>query len=162
MFFHAYGVDVIQDGTDVKGVVFESKQGRQAILAKQVVDCSGDADVLFQAGGDYKQITHGIGHVVRLANMDRIWAKQPPKGPDGKVKGTHLTKWPMRSNEANPCTWWGNFGTGPKGNGPGHSGYFSAACCVQVASGTKRCQACRQPWLSLQPYSDELVGCVYK
>ena len=111
MFFHCWGVDTVQDGDKVLGVVFESKQGRQAILAKQVVDCTGDADVLFQAGGDYKQITHGIGHVVRLANMDRIWAKQPPKG------ASRTNKWPMRSNEANPCTWWGNCGTGPKGNG---------------------------------------------
>ena len=117
MFFHCWGVDVVQDGNKVLGVVFESKQGRQAILAKQVVDCSGDADMLFAAGGDYRQITHGIGHVVRLANMDRVKATRPPKGPDGKVKGQHLTKWPLRSNEANPSTWWGNFGTGPKGNG---------------------------------------------
>ena len=116
MFFHCWGVDTIQDGNKVLGIVFESKQGRQAILAKQVVDCTGDADVLFQAGGDYKQITHGIGHVVRLANMDRITAKKPPRGPDGKVKGK-LGRWPLRSNEANPSTWWGNFGTGPKGNG---------------------------------------------
>ena len=111
MFFHSWGVDVVQDGPNVLGVVFESKQGRQAILAKQVVDCSGDADMLFAAGGDYKQITHGIGHVVRLANMDRITAKKAPK------KASRLNKWPMRSNEANPSTWWGNFGIGPKGNG---------------------------------------------
>ena len=114
MFFHSWGVDVVQDGNKVLGVVFESKQGRQAILAKQVVDCSGDADMLFAAGGDYRQITHGIGHVVRLGNMDRIWAKERPKGPDGKPKQGN---WPTRSNEGNPSTWWGNFGTGPKGNG---------------------------------------------
>ena len=114
MFFHSWGVDTVQDGNKVLGVVFESKQGRQAILAKQVVDCSGDGDVLFAAGGDYRQITHGIGHVVRLGNMDRITATHPPKGADGKVKPG---KWPMRSNEGNPATWWGNTGTGPKGNG---------------------------------------------
>ena len=114
MFFHSWGVDTVQDGDKVLGVVFESKQGRQAILAKQVVDATGDGDVLFAAGGDYRQITHGIGHVVRLGNMDRITAKHPPKGPDGKVKPG---KWPMHSNEGNPSTWWGNFGTGPKGNG---------------------------------------------
>lgn len=117
MFFHCWGVDVIQQGNKVLGVVFESKQGKQAILAKQVVDCSGDADVLFQAGGNYRQITHGIGHVVRLGNMDRVTAKGAPKGPDGKVKKTVLSKWPTRSNEANPATWWGNYGTGIKGNG---------------------------------------------
>ena len=117
MFFHAWGVDVVQQGNAVQGVVFESKQGKQAILAKQVVDCTGDGDVLFAAGGDYRQITHGIGHVVRLANMDRITAKAPPRGADGKVKAPVLSKWPVRSNEANPSTWWGKFGTGPKGNG---------------------------------------------
>ena len=114
MFFHSWGVDTVQDGNKILGVVFESKQGRQAILAKQVVDCSGDGDVLFAAGGDYRQITHGIGHVVRLGNMDRITAKHPPKGADGKFKPG---KWPLRSNEGNPATWWGNMGTGPKGNG---------------------------------------------
>lgn len=114
LFLHAWGVDVIQDGNKVLGVVFESKQGRQAILARQVVDCSGDADMLFKSGGDYRQITHGIGHVVRLGNMDRITANIHPQGPDGKpLPG----RWPTRSNEANPTTWWGNSGTGPKGNG---------------------------------------------
>ena len=114
MFFHCWGVDTIQEGDKVLGIVFESKQGRQAILAKQVVDCTGDADVLYQAGGDYRQITHCIGHVVRLGNMDRITAKMPPRDADGKVK---KGKWPLSSNEANPATWWGNTGPGPKGNG---------------------------------------------
>jgi len=114
MFFHSWGVDVIQDGDKVQGVVFESKQGRQAILAKQVVDTTGDADLLFKAGGDYRQITHGIGHVVRLGNMDRITATRPPVGPDGRALPG---RWPIRSNEGNPSLWWGNTGSGPKGNG---------------------------------------------
>ncbi len=117
MFFHCWGVDVIQDGNRVLGVVFESKQGKQAILAKQVVDATGDADVLFQAGGNYNQITQGIGHVVRLANIDRVTAKGRPVDAEGKPVKTLVDKWPIRSNEANPCTWWGGNGTGPKGNG---------------------------------------------
>jgi len=113
MFFHAWGVDVIQDGAAVRGIVFESKQGRQAILAKQVVDCTGDADMLFRAGGDYRQFTHGIGSIVRLGNVDRITAETPPKGPDGKFR----RGWPTRSNEGNKSLWWGSTGPGPKGNG---------------------------------------------
>ena len=113
MFFHSWGVDVIQEGLAVKGVVFESKQGRQAILAKQVVDCTGDGDVFFQAGANYRQITHSLGFVTRLANIDRITAKVPPKGPDGKpLPG----RWPTRSNEANKSLAWCN-SLGPKGNG---------------------------------------------
>jgi len=114
MFFHSWGVDVIQDGERVQGVVFDSKQGRQAILAKVVVDCTGDADVLFQAGGDYRQITHGIGHVVRLGNIDRVTAQTPPRDKDGNILPG---KWPTRSNEGNGTTWWGYCSAGPTGNG---------------------------------------------
>ncbi len=113
MFFHSWGVDVIQDGAEVKGVIFESKQGTQAILAKQVVDATGDGDLLFSAGGNYRQITHGIGHCVQLANMDRITAKTFHRDKDGK----YFPHWPMRSNQLNRGLWWGNMGPGPKGNG---------------------------------------------
>ena len=43
-------VGVIKEGSRVKGVIIESKKGREAILAKIVVDCSGDGDVAFRAG----------------------------------------------------------------------------------------------------------------
>ena len=72
MFFHAWGVDVIQSGNAVQGVVFESKQGRQAILAKVVVDASGDGDMFHLAGAGYQQISHALGFVYRLGNFDRI------------------------------------------------------------------------------------------
>jgi hypothetical protein len=40
----------IMDGNQIKGVIIESKAGREAILAKNVIDCTGDADVAFRAG----------------------------------------------------------------------------------------------------------------
>ena len=109
MFFHSWGVDVIQDGNAVRGVVFESKEGRQAVLAKQVVDCTGDADMLFRAGGDYRQITHSIGFVSRWANMDRITASEHKCVGGGPAFRT-------RGNEGNPATAWVS-DLGPKGNG---------------------------------------------
>lgn len=99
MFFHSWGVDVIQDGDVVKGVVFDSKQGRQAILAKQVVDCTGDADMLFLAGGDYSQVTCPISTVFRWANMDTI---NPPQGAK--------SNFPLHGNEGNPDARWGAAG----------------------------------------------------
>ena len=42
--------DVVMDGDTLKGVIIESKSGREAILAKVVIDCSGDADVAYRAG----------------------------------------------------------------------------------------------------------------
>lgn len=41
---------VIKEGDDVKGVFIESKEGREVIMAKTVIDCTGDADVAFKAG----------------------------------------------------------------------------------------------------------------
>lgn len=34
----------------MKGAIFESKEGRHAILAKVVIDTTGDADLLSRAG----------------------------------------------------------------------------------------------------------------
>ncbi len=107
MFFHCWGVDVVQDGDRVQGVVFESKEGRQAILAKQVVDCTGDADLLFRAGGEYEQVTAPISTVFRRANMDAI---NPPKGV--------RARFPTRGNEGNPDAMWGG---GPMTTGNGLS-----------------------------------------
>jgi glycine/D-amino acid oxidase-like deaminating enzyme len=96
VFFHAWGVDVIQDGNAVRGIVFESKQGRQAVLAKVVVDASGDGDVCFQAGAGYTQISHALGFVHRLGNIDRIDAgKAPPatKFNLGLAEPTRTVSW---------------------------------------------------------------------
>jgi len=72
LFYHAWGVDVVKVGNEVRGVVFESKQGRQAILAKVVVDTTGDGDIFHQAGAGYRQMQHSIGYVYRTANVDRV------------------------------------------------------------------------------------------
>jgi glycine/D-amino acid oxidase-like deaminating enzyme len=42
--------DVVLEGNALRGVVVESKSGRQAILAQVVVDATGDADVAARAG----------------------------------------------------------------------------------------------------------------
>jgi FAD dependent oxidoreductase len=47
---HAVVIDAIVEGDALVGVVTHSKAGRGAILAKRVVDASGDADVAHDAG----------------------------------------------------------------------------------------------------------------
>ena len=54
-------VDSIVSGDEIRGVVVENKTGRQAILAKRVVDCSGDADAAFHAGCEVMQGRPGDG-----------------------------------------------------------------------------------------------------
>ncbi|MDG1032667.1 MAG: FAD-dependent oxidoreductase [Luminiphilus sp.] len=47
---HRLFVAPIMDGNHVRGAIVESKAGREAILAKRVIDASGDADVAYRAG----------------------------------------------------------------------------------------------------------------
>lgn len=47
---HRLFVAPIVDGDAIVGVITESKAGREAILAKRVIDASGDADVAYRAG----------------------------------------------------------------------------------------------------------------
>ncbi len=51
---HCATVDAIMEGNRIKGVVTESKSGRQAILAKRVIDATGDADIVNFAGAPYR------------------------------------------------------------------------------------------------------------
>jgi hypothetical protein len=46
LLLHAWASLPILAGDVVRGVVFESKEGRQAILAKMVIDTTGDADLI--------------------------------------------------------------------------------------------------------------------
>jgi len=47
---HCLTVDAITEGNSIKGVITESKSGRQAILAKRVIDATGDADIAYRVG----------------------------------------------------------------------------------------------------------------
>jgi hypothetical protein len=55
LLLHSWGTrPIMQDGA-VKGVYFESKSGRQAILAKVVIDSTGDGDIFVGAGAKYDE-----------------------------------------------------------------------------------------------------------
>lgn len=47
---HRQFVAPVMDGNVIKGIVVESKAGREAILAARVIDATGDADVAHRAG----------------------------------------------------------------------------------------------------------------
>jgi len=69
VFLHSWGVDAIMDGEKVRGAVFESKSGRQAILAKVVIDASGDGDIFAAAGAEYAKYSRYIGLVHRIGGL---------------------------------------------------------------------------------------------
>ncbi len=81
MLFHTWGAGAIMEGNIIKGVFIESKSGRQAILAKVVIDCTGDGDILHMAGENYEMMNYHIGLNYRLGNADRVDRSVPlPQG----------------------------------------------------------------------------------
>ena len=60
----------------IRGVIIETKSGRQAIRAKRVIDCTGDADVCAAAGAGFetgingKPWTQGVTLNALLAGLD--------------------------------------------------------------------------------------------
>lgn len=75
LLLHAWVVDVVRDGERVGGVVFESKQGRRALLARVVVDASGDLDVCRRAGAPFESDAEGSeSNIQHCLNTAWTWA----------------------------------------------------------------------------------------
>lgn len=60
-WYYSYVVDSIVENGRIRGVVVESKSGREAILAKVIIDASGDGDVAARAGIPYEVGRDGDG-----------------------------------------------------------------------------------------------------
>lgn len=50
---YTFASDVIMEENRIKGVILESKSGREAVMAKVVIDCTGDGDIAARAGAEY-------------------------------------------------------------------------------------------------------------
>jgi hypothetical protein len=60
---------IVEDGA-IKGVICESKEGRQAILGKIVVDATGDLDVAASAGAPFIEGAYIVTTVFRLGGVN--------------------------------------------------------------------------------------------
>ena len=65
-YLHAWGTMPLMEGNRAVGVVFESKSGRQAIMAKTVIDSTGDGDLLPFTPADFDT---DIDPNIRIANL---------------------------------------------------------------------------------------------
>jgi hypothetical protein len=76
LFLHSWGTRAIVDDGKVKGIIFESKSGRQAILGEIIIDGTGDGDLLPSAGAEYdgaiepSSRSSMLALVFRLGNCD--------------------------------------------------------------------------------------------
>jgi len=56
LLLHSLAVDVLKEGSTVRGVIVENTSGRQLILGKIVIDCTGEGDICVRAGAPYDKI----------------------------------------------------------------------------------------------------------
>ena len=56
---HVWAAKPIMEGNEVKGVIFESKEGRKAVLAKIVIDATGDGDIFRNSGAPFFTLSDG-------------------------------------------------------------------------------------------------------
>jgi len=105
LLFHSLIVDVIKDGNELKGIIIESKSGRQAIRAKIIVDATGDGDVYSRAGAQYEK-GDAEGKFMPVSMLFRLGGVRVPKYPaifncdplethvlrEGAMKGKHNLK----------------------------------------------------------------------
>ena len=99
---HCATVDAIMDGNTIRGVITESKSGRQAILAKRVIDATGDADIAHFAGAPYRldrkdvlepvSVNFGCSGVDTQTFLDYIINR-----------GTSVADWGVNSGEKEAC-----------------------------------------------------------
>ena len=67
---HALGARPILAGARVTGCFVESKSGRQAITARVTVDCTGEADLAWQAGAVVEESPGTASTLFKMANVD--------------------------------------------------------------------------------------------
>ena len=87
--FHAWGAQPVMQGDAVRGAIFESKQGRRAILAKVVVDATGDGDLFHRAGAacsddiEEADIHHAMNTSWMFGGVDMVaylrWRAEQPE-----------------------------------------------------------------------------------
>ena len=72
LLLHSLGCKAIVDGNRIKGVFFESKSGRQAILAKTVIDATGDGDIFYSAGAAFGGMPKSDQRAAKLSFIFRF------------------------------------------------------------------------------------------
>jgi hypothetical protein len=66
LYLHSWASCALANDDRVQGMVFESKSGRQAILSRITVDCTGDGDMFASVGADFDAT---IDRTLRTANL---------------------------------------------------------------------------------------------
>ena len=117
VMYHSWGARPIMEGGTVKGVAFESKEGRKAVLARVVIDATGDGDIFRQTGAPCASLADGACRssttalVWRIAGIDwdqfEAWKRRSPQAlaalRDRLIKIAGFRCMPLPTNQNDMC-----------------------------------------------------------
>ena len=99
---HRQFVAPIMDGHRITGVIVESKAGREAILAKRVIDATGDADVAFRAGAPTRKTPieemQAASVMFHVAGVDKQRFMQNVKADPQTYKDWSTGEWEVETD----------------------------------------------------------------
>lgn len=72
ILYWSYVIDSIVKNNEIKGVVIQTKSGRCAVLAKRVIDCSGDGDVCYYAGVPFESGWEKMENYNQAVSLDFV------------------------------------------------------------------------------------------
>jgi len=94
LMFHTWFCQSVVEGSAVRGVIVENKSGRQALMAKVVVDASGDGDVAARAGARYWELPRDDPHKFSDTLMYRVeFGAKRPEGVHNCDFGRNAVVW---------------------------------------------------------------------
>jgi hypothetical protein len=112
LLLHAWATAPILEGNAVKGVIFESKEGRHAVFAKVVIDTTGDADLIarahasFESDIDEGDIHHCINTAFLLGGVDmERWLAFRRDEPEGFAQFMALGRQKLKFFEKPFVSW---------------------------------------------------------
>ncbi len=120
LLFHAQAVGVVMNSPrEIGALLVETKSGRQAIIARTFIDCSGDGDLSAHAGVPFEKGTDGHG-MMYPSTMFRVNGVDPVKAGDAwnhfgrlqaeaEAKGRKFARRsPIIRPQKNPVEWRAN------------------------------------------------------
>ena len=80
LLLHSLVVDAVMEGDAIRGVIVENPSGRQIVLGKIVIDCTGEGELAARAGAPYEQAPkedlepHTVSFTVDGVDWDKVLA----------------------------------------------------------------------------------------
>jgi hypothetical protein len=94
LLFHTWFADSLVEDGRIRGVIVENKSGRQALMAKVVIDASGDGDVAARAGAPFWQVKGSESSRLNDTMMYRIgFGANRPEGTFNCDFGDQAVVW---------------------------------------------------------------------